>query len=102
MERSVGHRHAAVAADHTTARATSVNEHEVRAAAGMTMVIGAVAFAYAYFAKQYVPVQVAASVFWGRCVHQGPNQGIHGRNVNARGQSFVRHHDRRPVEKRSK
>ena len=36
----------------------------MRAAAGLTMVIGAVAFAYAYFAKQYVPLQVAASLFF--------------------------------------
>ena len=28
------------------------------------MVIGAVAFSYAYFAKQYVPLQVAASLFF--------------------------------------
>ena len=41
-----------------------VNENEVRAAAGITMVIGAVAFSYAYFAKQYVPLQVAASLFF--------------------------------------
>jgi len=64
MDRSFGHRHAEVAADHTTARATSVNEHEVRAAAGITLVIGAVAFAYAYFARQYVPLQVVASFFF--------------------------------------
>ena len=36
----------------------------MRAAAGVTMVIGAVAFAYAYFTKQYVPLQVAASLFF--------------------------------------
>jgi hypothetical protein len=41
-----------------------VNEREVRAAAGITMVIGAVAFSYAYFAKQYVPLQAAASLFF--------------------------------------
>ncbi|MFL5862493.1 MAG: DUF4395 domain-containing protein [Solirubrobacteraceae bacterium] len=41
-----------------------VNENEVRAAAGLTMVIGAVAFGYAYFAKHYVPLQVAASLFF--------------------------------------
>ena len=44
--------------------AAAVDENEVRAAAGLTMVIGAVAFAYAYFAKQYVPLQVAASLFF--------------------------------------
>jgi Domain of unknown function (DUF4395) len=64
VEHSFGHRTVDVAADRTAVRATSVNEHEVRAAAGMTMVIGAVAFAYAYFAKQYVPLQVVASFFF--------------------------------------
>ena len=44
--------------------AAAVDENEVRAAAGLTMVIGAVAFGYAYFAKQYVPLQVAASLFF--------------------------------------
>jgi hypothetical protein len=52
------------AADGTGGRAAVVNENEVRAAAGVTTVIGAVAFAYAYFAKQYVPLQVAASLFF--------------------------------------
>ena len=41
-----------------------VNENEVRAAAGLTMVIGAVAFSYAYFDKQYVPLQATASLFF--------------------------------------
>ncbi len=45
-------------------RAGVVNENEVRAAAGLTMAIGAVAFADAYFAKQYVPLQAAASLFF--------------------------------------
>jgi hypothetical protein len=40
-----------------------VNERVVRAAAGITLVIGAVAFSYAYFAKQYAPLQAAASLF---------------------------------------
>jgi hypothetical protein len=30
-----------------------VNEHQVRAAAGLTMAMGAVAFAYAYFEHRY-------------------------------------------------
>jgi hypothetical protein len=42
----------------------TVNKHEVRAAAGVTMVVGAVAFSYAYFAKQYIPLQVVASFFF--------------------------------------
>jgi hypothetical protein len=41
-----------------------VNEREVRAAAGVTMALGAVAFSYAYFARQYIPLQVVASVFF--------------------------------------
>jgi hypothetical protein len=40
------------------------NENEVRAAAGLTMVTGAVAFGYAYFDKQYVPLQIVASLFF--------------------------------------
>ena len=40
-----------------------VNEREVRAAAGITLAIGAVAFSYAYFAKQYILLQAAASLF---------------------------------------
>ena len=50
--------------DDRALRAPAVNEREVRAAAGITMVIGAVAFSYAYFAKEYVPLQVAASLFF--------------------------------------
>jgi hypothetical protein len=53
-----------VAVDGSSLRAAVVNENEVRAAAGLTMVIGAVAFSYAYFAKQYVPLQVVASLFF--------------------------------------
>jgi hypothetical protein len=41
-----------------------VNENEARAAAGLTMVTGAVAFSYAYFEKQYIPLQVVASLFF--------------------------------------
>jgi hypothetical protein len=40
------------------------NENEVRAAAGLTMVIGAVAFSYAYFTHLYVPLQAVASFFF--------------------------------------
>jgi Domain of unknown function (DUF4395) len=46
-------------------RAPVFNEVEVRAAAGLTMVIGAVAFAYAYFTHFYIPLQVVASFFFG-------------------------------------
>jgi hypothetical protein len=40
------------------------NEIEARAAAGLTMVAGAVAFSYAYFDRQYIPLQAVASLFF--------------------------------------
>jgi hypothetical protein len=36
----------------------------VRAAAGLTLVIGAVAFGYAYFDENYVPLQVVTTFFF--------------------------------------
>ena len=41
-----------------------VNENEVRAAAGVTMVLGAVAFSYAYFTRRYIPLQIVATLFF--------------------------------------
>lgn len=40
------------------------NEHEVRAAAGITLALGAIAFVYAYFAKKYVPIQAVTTFFF--------------------------------------
>jgi hypothetical protein len=40
------------------------NENEVRAAAGLTMVLGAGAFSAAYFAGDYVPLKIVASFFF--------------------------------------
>jgi Domain of unknown function (DUF4395) len=40
------------------------DEHQVRAAAGLTLVAGAVAFVYAYFAKQYVPIKLVTALFF--------------------------------------
>jgi hypothetical protein len=40
------------------------NEHEVRAAAGLTLALGAVAFVYAYFAKEYVPIKLVTTLFF--------------------------------------
>lgn len=40
------------------------NENEVRAAAGLTLVVGAIAFAYAYFNHQYLLLQVASTFFF--------------------------------------
>ena len=45
-------------------RAGVFDEHEVRAAAGLTLVFGAVAFVYAYFAKEYVPIKLVTSLFF--------------------------------------
>ena len=46
------------------ARENVVNEHVVRAAAGITMAMGGVAFVYAYFDKLYWPLQVVATLFF--------------------------------------
>src|SRR5690242_19178094 len=40
-----------------------VDERQARAAAGITMVIGAVAFSYAYFDKRYAPLQAVTAFF---------------------------------------
>jgi hypothetical protein len=45
-------------------RAPVVNERSVRAAAGITMVIGAVAFSFAYFDRQYAPLKATATLFF--------------------------------------
>lgn len=39
------------------------DEREVRAAAGLTLIAGAVAFVYAYFAKEYVPIKLVTTLF---------------------------------------
>src|SRR5258706_3534440 len=39
------------------------DEREVRAAAGLTLAIGGVAFAYAYFAKEYLPIKLVTILF---------------------------------------
>jgi len=45
-------------------RARVFDEHQVRAAAGLTLVLGAIAFAYAYFGKQYVPIKLVTALFF--------------------------------------
>jgi uncharacterized protein DUF4395 len=59
-----GQRISGLAVDGKELHAAVFNENEVRAAAGLTMVIGAAAFANAYFAKDYVPLQVASTFFF--------------------------------------
>lgn len=45
-------------------RGPVVNETLVRAAAGMTMVLGAIAFALAFLTKQFVPIRVVTVFFF--------------------------------------
>jgi Domain of unknown function (DUF4395) len=59
-----GQRISGLVVDGRELHAPVFNEVEVRAAAGLTMVIGAVAFAYAYFTHLYIPLQVVASFFF--------------------------------------
>ena len=59
-----GQRVPGLAVDGKELQAGVFDENEVRAAAGLTMVIGAVAFSYAYFRHLYVPLQAVASFFF--------------------------------------
>jgi hypothetical protein len=43
--------------------APTVDEQEVRAAAGLTMAIGAGAFVFAYFERQFLPLQIVTALF---------------------------------------
>ena len=64
MELSFGQKIPGLASNGRRLRAAVFDENQVRAAAGLTMVTGAVAFSYAYFDKQYVPLQAVASLFF--------------------------------------
>jgi hypothetical protein len=64
MQAIFGQRISGLSVDGRELRAAVFNENEVRAAAGVTMVVGAVAFSYAYFERQYVPLQVVATFFF--------------------------------------
>jgi hypothetical protein len=64
MELSFRQRVSGPAADGTELQAAVFDETEVRAAAGLTMVLGAVAFGNAYFAAEYVPLQVVSTLFF--------------------------------------
>jgi hypothetical protein len=59
-----GQRISGVNADGGTLHAEVFDENEVRAAAGLTMVIGAVAFGSAYFAEEYTLLQVVSALFF--------------------------------------
>ena len=62
--RRYGQRVPGLAVDGKELQAGVFNENEVRASAGLTLVIGAVAFCYAYFTHNYIPLQAVASFFF--------------------------------------
>jgi hypothetical protein len=64
MARTYGEVIEGVSRDGQTLRAGVFNEHQVRAAAGLTMALGAVAFVYANFAKVFLPIQIVTTLFF--------------------------------------
>jgi hypothetical protein len=64
MQLAFGDRLSGVAVDGKELHAAVFDENAVRAAAGVTLVIGAVAFAFAYFDQEYIPLQLAATFFF--------------------------------------
>lgn len=64
MELSFGQRISGLTADGAEPRAAVFDENQVRAAAGLTMILGAVAFSLAYFEAQYIPLQVVSTIFF--------------------------------------
>ena len=64
MELSFGQRISGVTADGAELRAAVFDENQVRAAAGVTMVLGAVAFSLAYFDADYILLQVVSTIFF--------------------------------------
>jgi hypothetical protein len=64
MRVAFGQHISGVTVDGTELRAAVFDENAVRAAAGLTMMIGAAAFSAAYFAQDYVPLQIASTLFF--------------------------------------
>jgi hypothetical protein len=64
MGLTFGQRIHGVSSNGVELHAAVFNENEVRAAAGLTLVIGAVAFASAYFAEDYLLLQAASTLFF--------------------------------------
>ena len=62
--RIYGQRISGLTLDGKEIQAGVVNENEAQAAAGITLVMGGVAFAYAYFTHLYIPLQAVASFFF--------------------------------------
>src|SRR3954453_4163615 len=64
MELSFAQRVSGVTGNGVDLGAAVVDENQVRAAAGLTMVLGAGAFSFAYFQKHYIPLQVVSTFFF--------------------------------------
>ena len=64
MGRTFGDRISGLTVDGRELHAAVFNENQVRAAAGITMVAGAIAFSFAYFDKEYIPLQVVSTFFF--------------------------------------
>ena len=64
MSVTFGERLDGVSVNGVELHAAVFNENDVRAAAGLTLVIGAVAFSSAYFAKDYLLLQAASTLFF--------------------------------------
>lgn len=64
MELTFGKRISGLTVGGKELRAAVFNENEVRAAAGLTMALGAVAFFLALLDQQYVPLQVVTTLFF--------------------------------------
>src|SRR3954451_12945118 len=64
MQVTFGQRIPGLTVDGTAIDAAVFNEPQVRAAAGLTMVAGAVAFSFAYFNHQYIPLQIVSTFFF--------------------------------------
>jgi hypothetical protein len=64
MELSCGERISGLTRGGVELQAAVVDENQARAAAGLTMVLGAVAFSLAYFDAQYILLQVVSTLFF--------------------------------------
>jgi hypothetical protein len=61
---AVGERVDGLTVDGKAIQARVFDEVQVRAAAGLTLVVGTVAFCYAYFEHQYVPIRAVAVLYF--------------------------------------
>jgi hypothetical protein len=64
MELAFGQRISGLTADGRQLHAAVFDERQVRGAAGLTMVMGAIAFGFAYFDENYLLLQVVSTLFF--------------------------------------